>query len=911
MSLIVFYVLSTATTTLVVLAAAQEGREHRPRDEGTKSNVVLHSVGDASARRGLRGTRNDYTMKRAAAHQKQLTSKGNKNRRSKSGSSFSLSTFLAKERQRRNKKEKCNFDEQAQEVPRRLPKRTTGAGGSSEGRGKSSGGGATADLLSSSSSKNNRGDALALEGAAVVRSGLEQDRALKPGPVPLPPGGGEETKVFTDSRQPEPTSAKKRAFTVDHVFEHPYGLHNWGIIFPEDTESRENSFAATSRSASTSSDTKLDVMIRAPRRDFYKCGKSNDAVPNYRAFFWDNRNIMNTAPRSPSSVEEEEMKRKPPNKITINTCAQKCLELGPGCEAVTLIAQDRGFYFDNGEAATTPKTMPAGNINDYEFDNAFCMGCTKFVDNSPFADGIADNLNGIWLPFAVRENGFAKTFQKVQLELGPGVMEEYRNAVTGRQLSQLYNALAGNVSLPYSADNFRITTPRAVVDRNARYQSSSASTPTSSTQKRDCGNKRVDQEWVVHYMPYGSCVTLRWYDLKVLAICGDEEEKRTAELVSDGNNINQVVLQTYACNRAAAFATSEKDYGCYDLQRANVTRHYMELQLAAMYDTCLDGIWIDYNRRRADDVVDMVVSILETMWHRDGKMLKFAVLPDGNTHDAAKDIREITKWDSSLNLRWVNHELYHTWTTGGNKRNPLIPTFRENLPIASAVSNGLYYKVAWNHFNPRVQRESWGAVANLAGAFPWPCGAYGNDLTWLQKFYQACQNTNGQEIDSKTGRKKIPCVGLVYPQFCDCYQTLHFCCHAECKLAGVAGEYPCLSFTNQLAQHDSRWHADIVQVVTWNDYGEGTQIEPATLRSKDADTRKVYYDRAAKKWKWKRVFPWMSVTYKNYKNTKYQKWRPFAEKREKTGGSVGFLVQLRDMISRKFPKDDEAKKTYR
>jgi len=51
--------------------------------------------------------------------------------------------------------------------------------------------------------------------------------------------------------------------------------------------------------------------------------------------------------------------------------------------------------------------------------------------------------------------------------------------------------------------------------------------------------------------------------------------------------------------------------------------------------------------------------------------------------------------------------------------------------------------------------------------------------------------------------------------------------------AGLHPNYEFLTDQNTLAQTWERavqWHPNVIQVATWNDYGEGTVVEPNTVR---------------------------------------------------------------------------------
>jgi len=103
-----------------------------------------------------------------------------------------------------------------------------------------------------------------------------------------------------------------------------------------------------------------------------------------------------------------------------------------------------------------------------------------------------------------------------------------------------------------------------------------------------------------------------------------------------------------------------------------------------------------------------------------------------------------------------------------------------------------------------------GARGPAVGAFGWPEPQVGNDKSWVQlkSFYSR----------AKAWKASIP---VAYPRFEDIY-----------KQAGIGPGYGEIrdgdgsTFRQSLSMAEESG-APFVQVATWNDWGEGTQIEPS------------------------------------------------------------------------------------
>eukprot|EP00391_Amoebophrya_sp_Ameob2_P011848 CAMPEP_0178983228 /NCGR_PEP_ID=MMETSP0795-20121207/937_1 /TAXON_ID=88552 /ORGANISM="Amoebophrya sp., Strain Ameob2" /LENGTH=628 /DNA_ID=CAMNT_0020673965 /DNA_START=134 /DNA_END=2017 /DNA_ORIENTATION=- len=362
--------------------------------------------------------------------------------------------------------------------------------------------------------------------------------------------------------------------------------------------------------------------------------------------------------------------------------------------------------------------------------------------------------------------------------------------------------------------------------------------------KRDCSGK--DKIWTVHYMPWAVpqcvdydhwCQGTSWYKPKIDAVCKAEGEEVLLRNDADKNRL---------CQDSAAGGLEKGLAGLYRIptkcgpcdgkkescfiaggggkegeeKLKGSTPYHIEAQMQLIYDSCIDfdAIWIDYQRTSWNGAVEFVISVLEKMKER-GDVLRFAIVIDPNATRGQHWTQAHDPAQSPFTTRWVGHELYHTW-----KGKKLVPVFAVNLATAPVkmVANAIYFHDSQGR---NYEALDTGGV-HFAGTYPWPCGGNGGNLQYLRDRYRECRE--GKRTD-------MPCVGLLYPQFCDCYKDTSYCCHGYCEIPGKMTEN-CLFATASFLAGELKGEAsgvDIVQIVTWNDYGEMTHIEPSTLRGLD------------------------------------------------------------------------------
>ncbi|CAD7971665.1 unnamed protein product [Amoebophrya sp. A120] len=401
------------------------------------------------------------------------------------------------------------------------------------------------------------------------------------------------------------------------------------------------------------------------------------------------------------------------------------------------------------------------------------------------------------------------------------------------------------------------------------------------TTQRDCSGK--DKVWTVHYMPWMLpqcvdydhwCQGTSWYKPKLDAICDegdiissgtstsrttsaeqngngkqtnpstrpkllrndedkewlcaksgeDENDAQENSIDKDGKNLSgiyRIPTKCPPCDGTQASCLAEE--GDRDnFSGAGRTPYHIEAQMQLIHDSCIDAIWIDYQWLNWNGAIEFVITILEKM-HQRGDTLKFAILLDPNASQGALWKQAHDAAQSPFTTRWVNHELYHTW-----KGKRLVPVFAVNL-VNEVVSPDQIVPDAIYFHDSQGQnyQASIRGGAHFSGTYPWPCGSHGNNLQYLRDRYSECRHQNHDK-----SRTDMPCVGLLYPQFCDCYKDRSFCCHGYCEVPGKMTEnclFATASFLSGELKHEGTG-VDIVQIVTWNDYGEMTHIEPSTLR---------------------------------------------------------------------------------
>ena len=240
----------------------------------------------------------------------------------------------------------------------------------------------------------------------------------------------------------------------------------------------------------------------------------------------------------------------------------------------------------------------------------------------------------------------------------------------------------------------------------------------------------------------------------------------------------------------------------------------LEYQVLLMKFTGIDGVIIDwYGRENFRDYSDIHRNSLNLIKHIKKAGLKFAICYEDQS---VKHLINDKKIKISNDLSYAKKEFLwmekHFFADESYLRVNSQPVllifgpqhFKKNQwnPIVSVLKNKVQL-FTLPHLNNQIQG---------AGSFGWPPVHDGQKITkdvwmdYLQKLY--------------TDHNRKPFIASAFPQFHDIYQQ-----------AGIHKSYGYLDssegntfeVTFQMALKSS---SEIIQVATWNDYGEGTMIEP-------------------------------------------------------------------------------------
>ena len=240
----------------------------------------------------------------------------------------------------------------------------------------------------------------------------------------------------------------------------------------------------------------------------------------------------------------------------------------------------------------------------------------------------------------------------------------------------------------------------------------------------------------------------------------------------------------------------------------------LEYQVLLMKFTGINGVIIDwYGRENFRDYSDIHRNSLNLIKHIKKAGLKFAICYEDQS---VKHLINDKKIKISNDLSYAKKEFLwmekHFFADKSYLRVNSQPVllifgpqhFKKNQwnPIVSVLKNKVQL-FTLPHLNNQIQG---------AGSFGWPPVHGGQKITkdvWMDYLQKLYMNHNG-----------TPFIASVFPQFHDIYQQ-----------AGIHKSYGYLDssegntfeVTFQMALKSS---SEIIQVATWNDYGEGTMIEP-------------------------------------------------------------------------------------
>ena len=240
----------------------------------------------------------------------------------------------------------------------------------------------------------------------------------------------------------------------------------------------------------------------------------------------------------------------------------------------------------------------------------------------------------------------------------------------------------------------------------------------------------------------------------------------------------------------------------------------LEYQVLLMKFTGINGVIIDwYGRENFRDYSDIHRNSLNLIKHIKKAGLKFAICyEDQSVKHLINDKKIKISNDLSYakkELLWMEKHFFADESYLKLNSQPVLlifgpQHFKKNQwnPIISVLKNKVQL-FTLPHLNNQIQG---------AGSFGWPPVHGGHKITkdvWMNYLQKLYTDHNGK-----------PFIASVFSQFHDIYQQ-----------AGIHKSYGYLDssggntfeVTFQMALKSS---SEIIQVATWNDYGEGTMIEP-------------------------------------------------------------------------------------
>ena len=243
----------------------------------------------------------------------------------------------------------------------------------------------------------------------------------------------------------------------------------------------------------------------------------------------------------------------------------------------------------------------------------------------------------------------------------------------------------------------------------------------------------------------------------------------------------------------------------------------LEYQVSLMKLSGIDGVIVDWYGN--EDSVDygMIHSSTLKLFDAIQKAgLKFAICYEDqsmkhmieNTHFLARQaIPQGQKVMDFLEKTWFGQDAYLNV-----KGQPVLFTFGPQFYTNSSDWKTLFSQL---HAQPLLVTLDNHNVTGMGGSFPWPpmwasqsgTLTQGAAITYLDGFYAKAKSWN-------------VIVGAAFPGFHDYY-----------KEAGVGPSYGFLDANNgetfrATLQNALDHQPEIIQLITWNDYGEGTNIEP-------------------------------------------------------------------------------------
>lgn len=245
-------------------------------------------------------------------------------------------------------------------------------------------------------------------------------------------------------------------------------------------------------------------------------------------------------------------------------------------------------------------------------------------------------------------------------------------------------------------------------------------------------------------------------------------------------------------------------------------RHVLEYQLLTMKLAGIDGVIVDwYGLTDFRDYAILHRNTTRMLETAERLQMKFVICYEDQTIPALVEGKRIAVTDrvrhAASEIEWLGKYWFQSPSYVRLNGKPVLLSFGQTGLTGAEWSECLKQsKVEVNYFSQQFRRDA------AVGAFDWPTPS--EPLQAFERFHRA----------SGKWQMAIP---VAFPRFVDIY--------AE---AGVGKSYGRLdddqgqSFRKML-ERGMQSKAPLIQIATWNDWGEGTQIEPShELGYRDLET---------------------------------------------------------------------------
>lgn len=236
----------------------------------------------------------------------------------------------------------------------------------------------------------------------------------------------------------------------------------------------------------------------------------------------------------------------------------------------------------------------------------------------------------------------------------------------------------------------------------------------------------------------------------------------------------------------------------------------LECQVLLMKLSGIDGVIVDWYG--TDDYLDYGAihrNTLRLIPYLKRASLRYAIMYEDQTVPKLLEAHRLPGDDAAAHgaklLGWMQGH----WFT-----DPAYLT-QNGRPVFLTFGNGYYTTTQWNQIfasvspAPRYFTEAH-ARPPAVGAFDWPQPASGTDA-----------GLKNQRLFCDAAKTSPAAIPVAFPRFDDIYETA-----GQHKSWGHIADRNGATYTSTL-EAALKSGASVIQIATWNDWGEGTQIEPS------------------------------------------------------------------------------------